>query len=61
MSAPAWIPGEEFMTTSSEFLYLEELPQRLVCIGGGISLLNLHILLPATVVTLHHYPQRSGA
>lgn len=29
------IPGEEFMTTSSEFLYLKELPQRLVFIGGG--------------------------
>ena len=32
---PLSIPGEEFMTTSSEFLYLEELPQRLVFIGGG--------------------------
>ena len=29
------IPGEEFMTTSSEFLYLEDLPQRVVFIGGG--------------------------
>lgn len=29
------IPGEEFMTSSSEFLYLEELPQRLEFIGGG--------------------------
>lgn len=29
------IPGEEFMTTSSEFLYLAELPKRLVFIGGG--------------------------
>jgi glutathione reductase (NADPH) len=32
---PLKIPGEEFMTTSSEFLYLAELPQRLVFIGGG--------------------------
>jgi glutathione reductase (NADPH) len=32
---PLKIPGEEFMTTSAEFLYLEELPQRLVFIGGG--------------------------
>ena len=32
---PLRIPGEEFMTTSSQFLYLEELPQRLVFIGGG--------------------------
>ena len=32
---PLGIPGEEFMTTSSEFLYREELPQRLVLIGGG--------------------------
>jgi len=29
------ISGEEFMTTSSEFLYLAELPKRLVFIGGG--------------------------
>ena len=29
------IPGEKFMTTSSEFLYLAELPKRLVFIGGG--------------------------
>jgi len=49
---PLGISGEEFMTSSAEFLYLEELPQRLVFIGGGISHLNLHILLPATVVTL---------
>ena len=32
---PLGIPGEEFMTTSAEFLYLEQLPQRLVFIGGG--------------------------
>ncbi len=32
---PLGIPGEEFMTTSAEFLYREELPQRLVFIGGG--------------------------
>ena len=32
---PLGIPGEEFVTTSSEFLYLEALPQRLVFIGGG--------------------------
>ena len=32
---PLKIPGEELMTTSSEFLYLAELPQRLVFIGGG--------------------------
>ncbi|HWR91106.1 MAG TPA: NAD(P)/FAD-dependent oxidoreductase [Desulfobacterales bacterium] len=32
---PLGIPGEEFMTTSAEFLYLEELPQRLVFVGGG--------------------------
>jgi glutathione reductase (NADPH) len=32
---PLGIPGEEFMTTSSEFLYREDLPQRLVLIGGG--------------------------
>ena len=32
---PLGIPGEEFVTTSSEFLYLQALPQRLVFIGGG--------------------------
>ena len=32
---PLSIPGEELMTTSSQFLYLKELPQRLVFIGGG--------------------------
>ncbi len=32
---PLSIPGEEHLTTSSEFLYLKELPQRLVFIGGG--------------------------
>ena len=32
---PLSVPGEEFMTTSAEFLYLEELPQRLVFVGGG--------------------------
>ena len=41
---PLGIPGDEFMTTSAEFLYLEELPQRLVFIGGGyISFEFAHI------------------
>ena len=36
---PLGIPGEELMTTSAEFLYLDELPQRLVFIGGGVHLI----------------------
>ncbi len=33
--APLGIPGEEYLTTSSEFLDLEALPRRVVFVGGG--------------------------
>lgn len=33
--APLGIPGEEYLTTSDQFLELEELPQRIVLVGGG--------------------------
>lgn len=33
--APLGIPGEEHITTSTGFLELEEMPQRVVFIGGG--------------------------
>src|SRR5918996_2856206 len=33
--APLAIPGEEYLTTSTEFLDLEELPRRVVFVGGG--------------------------
>ena len=29
------IPGEEYLTTSTEFLELEKLPERIVFVGGG--------------------------
>ena len=37
------IPGEEYVITSDEFLELDELPERIVFIGGGTYPLNLHI------------------
>ena len=33
--APLGIPGEEHLTTSTGFLDLDELPQRIVFVGGG--------------------------
>lgn len=33
--APLAIPGEEYLTTSTEFLDLERLPRRVVFVGGG--------------------------
>jgi glutathione reductase (NADPH) len=57
---PLRIPGEEFMTTSSEFLYLGGVAKRLVFIGGGISHLNLHIWLPATAATLPSFTAAQG-
>jgi len=33
--APLGIPGEEHLTTSTQFLDLEELPRRIVFVGGG--------------------------
>ena len=33
--APLGFPGEEFLITNAEFLELEELPERIVLVGGG--------------------------
>src|SRR5712692_6793119 len=33
--APLGIPGEEHLTTSTQFLELDELPRRIVFVGGG--------------------------
>jgi pyruvate/2-oxoglutarate dehydrogenase complex dihydrolipoamide dehydrogenase (E3) component len=33
--APLAIPGEEYLTTSTEFLDLDQLPRRVVFVGGG--------------------------
>lgn len=42
------IPGEEYVTTSDEFLALEDLPKRIVFIGGGyISFEFAHIAVRA--------------
>lgn len=50
------IPGEDHLTTSSAFLELEELPRRIIFIGGGyISLELAHVArrAGAEVVILH--------
>ncbi|WP_373545869.1 NAD(P)/FAD-dependent oxidoreductase [Chamaesiphon sp.] len=42
--APLHIPGEEYLTTSTQFLELEQLPQRIILVGGGyISMEFAHI------------------
>jgi len=41
---PLGIPGEEYLTTSEQFLSAETLPQRITCVGGGfISFEFAHI------------------
>jgi glutathione reductase (NADPH) len=54
------IRGEEFLTTSEQFLELEELPKRIVFIGGGyISMEFSHVALRAGAkVTVLHRGQR---
>jgi glutathione reductase (NADPH) len=54
------IPGEEFLATSDQFLELEELPKRIVFIGGGyISMEFAHVALRAGAkVTVLHRGQR---
>jgi glutathione reductase (NADPH) len=50
------IPGEEYLTTSTQFLDLEKLPQRIVFVGGGyISFEFAHIAARAgaQVLVLH--------
>lgn len=54
------IPGEEFLTTSDQFLKLESLPLRVVFIGGGyISLEFAHLSVRAgSQVTILHRGER---
>jgi glutathione reductase (NADPH) len=33
---PLGIPGEGYLTTSDQFLSLQALPERIVCVGGGL-------------------------
>src|SRR5579884_2326799 len=50
------IPGEQYMTTSDQFLDLDSLPQRILFIGGGyISMEFAHVSLRAdrSVTILH--------
>jgi len=57
---PLDIPGSEHLVTSDEFLELEELPERIVCAGGGyISMEFAHIAARAGVqVTILHRNER---
>lgn len=51
------IPGEEYLTTSDQFLELEELPSRLVFVGGGyIAFEFAHVAARARVrsITIVH-------
>ena len=55
--APLGIPGEEQLTTSTEFLELDQLPPRVAFVGGGyIALEFAHIAARAgaEVTILHH-------
>lgn len=54
------IPGEEYLTTSDQFLDLEALPRRAVLIGGGyISMEFAHVLVRAGVrTTILHNGER---
>lgn len=58
--APLKIPGAEHLTTSDEFLELDELPRRIVFIGGGyISFEFAHVAARAGVqVTILHRGSR---
>lgn len=55
--APLGIPGEEHLTTSTQFLDLEQLPRRVVFVGGGyIAFEFAHVAAraDAEVSILHH-------
>jgi len=50
------IPGEEYLTTSDEFLELEKLPKRITFVGGGyisFELAHIAILAGAQVNIIH--------
>jgi len=58
--APLGIRGEEFLTTSTQFLELDELPRRIVFVGGGyISFEFAHVAIRAgaQVTILHRGPR----
>ena len=54
------IPGEEYVTTSEEFMETEKLPERIIFIGGGyISLEFAHVARRAgSEVTILHISER---
>jgi glutathione reductase (NADPH) len=54
--APLGIPGEEHLTTSTQFLDLDELPRRIVFVGGGyiaFELAHIAARAGARVLMLH--------
>lgn len=58
--APLGIAGEELLTTSTQFLELDELPRRIVFVGGGfISFEFAHVAIRAgtNVTILHRRPR----
>ena len=60
MPATLGIPGEEHLITSTEFLELEELPERMVFVGGGyisMEFANVAIRAGANVTVLHRGPR----
>jgi glutathione reductase (NADPH) len=58
--APLGIPGEEQLTTSTEFLELDQLPPRVAFVGGGyIAFEFAHIAARAGAeVTILHRGER---
>ena len=54
------IPGEEHLITSDNFLELDELPERIVFVGGGyisMEFANVSVRAGATVSVLHRGPR----
>ncbi len=60
MPATLGIPGEEHLITSTEFLELDELPERVVFVGGGyisMEFANVAVRAGANVTVLHRGPR----
>ena len=58
--APLAIPGEEHLTTSTEFLDLEQLPRRVAFVGGGyiaFEFAQIAARAGAEVSILHRYSE----
>ena len=54
------IPGEEYLITSEDFLELDELPERIVFVGGGyisMEFANVSVRAGARVSVLHRGPR----